>query len=151
MSHTTEGAACTDLILEVFRLNGALLSAGDRLSADVGLTSARWQVLGALKEKALPVPHIARDMGLTRQGVQKTVNVLKSEYLVEFQDNPHHKSSRLVALTPEGQKRLAEMEKIQTRWVNDLAADAGVEDLKVALSVLCQLRLHLKKAGEDDG
>lgn len=146
MNHTIEGAACNGLILEVFRLNGALLSAGDRLSADVGLTSARWQVLGALKEKALPVPHIARDMGLTRQGVQKTVNVLKSEHLVEFQDNPHHKSSRLVALTPEGQKRLAQMEEIQARWVNELAAGGAVDDFQAAIRLLHQLRTCLEGA-----
>ena len=36
----------TDLILETFRLNGQLLAAGDALVSDVGLTSARWQVLG---------------------------------------------------------------------------------------------------------
>ena len=40
--------ALTQLILEVFRVNGGLLSAGDRLVADLGLTSARWQVLGAV-------------------------------------------------------------------------------------------------------
>ena len=38
----------TDLILETFRLNGALLAAGDRLLANPSLTSARWQVLRAV-------------------------------------------------------------------------------------------------------
>jgi len=144
MSHTAEGAICTNLILEVFRLNGALLSAGDRLSADVGLTSARWQVLGALKEKALPVPHIAREMGLTRQGVQKTINLLKADGLVEFQDNPHHKSSRLVSLTQEGQARLLQMEEIQARWVNDLAAGCAADDFQAAIGLLHQLRTRLE-------
>lgn len=145
MNHTKQGGVCTDLILELFRLNGALLSAGDRLSANVDLTSARWQVLGALKERSLPVPHIARDMGLTRQGVQKTINVLKSEGLVEFQDNPHHKSSRLVALTGEGETRLAQMEDIQAKWVNDLAEDCPADELKTALKVLKHLRIRLEE------
>jgi hypothetical protein len=47
MPHTSAGRTLTDLVLEVFRLNGRLLAAGDRLSKTVGLTSARWQVLGA--------------------------------------------------------------------------------------------------------
>jgi len=146
MSHSQQGAACTDLILEVFRLNGALLSVGDGLSSEVGLTSARWQVLGALEKQPLPVPHIAREMGLTRQGVQKTVNVLKAEGLVKFQENPHHKSSRLVALTQEGQARLVQMEDIQARWVNDLAADCATDDLKAALKLLNHLRIRLEGA-----
>src|SRR5712692_10354297 len=70
--------ALTELMLEVFRLNGRLLTSGDRLVADIGLTSARWQVLGAvaLAGNRLPVAHIPRNMGLTRQAVQRTVNEL---------------------------------------------------------------------------
>ena len=68
--------AATDLILETFRLNGSLLAAGDAMVADLGLTSARWQVLGAiaLSPVPLPVAHIARNMGLTRQAVQRLIN-----------------------------------------------------------------------------
>ena len=64
------GPAVTALILEVFRLNGRLLAAGDRLVAKLGLTSARWQVLGAiaLSPSAEPVARLARNMGLHRQG-----------------------------------------------------------------------------------
>ncbi len=49
---------------------GDLLAAGDALVGDLGLTSARVQVLApiALSPVPLPVAHIARNMGLTRQG-----------------------------------------------------------------------------------
>jgi len=47
-TRTESGEALTDLILEVFRLNGALLDAGNQLSKPHGLTSARWQVMGAI-------------------------------------------------------------------------------------------------------
>lgn len=55
--------AVTELILETFRLNGRLLAAGDALVANIGLTSARWQVLGAiaLSPVPLPVAHLARN------------------------------------------------------------------------------------------
>src|SRR5439155_1035334 len=36
------------LMLDLFRLNSLLLTAGDRLVARLGLTSARWQILGAI-------------------------------------------------------------------------------------------------------
>ncbi|MEZ5958748.1 MAG: hypothetical protein R3C27_16235, partial [Hyphomonadaceae bacterium] len=63
--HSAAGAALTDLILEVFRVNGRLLAAGDRLAADVGLSSARWQVLGAIRFAREPqtVSWLARSMG----------------------------------------------------------------------------------------
>jgi hypothetical protein len=60
--------AVSDLSVEVFRLNGELLAAGDALVAELGLTSARWQVLGAiaLSPAPLPIAHVARNMGLRR-------------------------------------------------------------------------------------
>jgi hypothetical protein len=36
----------TDLIIDLLRLNGLLVTAGDRMVAGLGLTSTRWQVLG---------------------------------------------------------------------------------------------------------
>ena len=48
--------ALTELILETFRLNGRLLAAGDALVRDLGLTSARWQILGAIALSPVPLP-----------------------------------------------------------------------------------------------
>jgi hypothetical protein len=45
----------TGLIIEVFRLNGDLLAAGDFLVGDIGLTSARWQVLGSIALSPVPL------------------------------------------------------------------------------------------------
>ena len=45
---TSSGDALTDLILTMFRVNNLTLTWGDRLVAPFGLTSARWQVLGAI-------------------------------------------------------------------------------------------------------
>src|SRR5260221_4680783 len=86
----------TELILEIFRTNGRLLAAGDALVADIGLTSARWQVLGAiaLSPVPLPVAHIARNMGLTRQAVQRLANEMARDGLVRFMANPHHRRAR---------------------------------------------------------
>ena len=45
---TPAGEALTNLMLDLFRLNSLLLASGDRLVAPLGLTSARWQILGAI-------------------------------------------------------------------------------------------------------
>lgn len=136
MNHTEAGSAFTELVLEIFRINGIILAEGDRLTADLGLTSARWQVIGTLEDGALPVPHIARKMGLTRQAVQKTVKILKKDGLVEFQDNPHHKTAKLVALSPEGRRRLNLINEIQAVWANDIGASQNLAELKSAVQVM---------------
>src|SRR6266511_3861527 len=97
-SRTPEGDAATDVVLRTFRANGLFLAAGDLIAAEEGLTSARWQVLGAvaLAGRPLTVPQIARRMGLTRQSVQTSVNRLLSEELVEAHGNPDHRRSPLI-------------------------------------------------------
>lgn len=60
----------------IFRLNGFFLHAGERLTSEIGLTTVRWQVLGAVLHEPLTVSAVARDMGLTRQSVQRTADLL---------------------------------------------------------------------------
>ena len=96
------GELFTEIVLEVFRLNRLLLDAGDALTAPVGLTSARWQVLGIVEHGPAPVAQVARSMGLTRQSVQETANGLEAEGFIEFAPNPRHHRAKLMVMTPKG-------------------------------------------------
>lgn len=143
---TRPGEAVTGLILDVFRLNNRLLVAGDRLVAELGLTSARWQVLGAIAyaERPEPVARHARNMGLHRQGVQRIVNELEAEGIVEFQPNPHHKRAHLVLLTKKGQELFEAAIALQVPWVNALASGLKPRDIATAQGVIDQLKARLE-------
>ncbi len=143
---TEAGEVTTRLIVEVFRLNGRLLAAGDRLVAGLGLTSARWQVLGAmaLSATAAPVAHLARSMGLNRQGVQRIVNDLAEQGLVEFQDNPHHRTAKLVTLTKKGSDAYRAAMRLQLPWVNALSKGLKADKLRAAVAVVETLRKRLE-------
>ena len=145
---TPTGKAVTELILSTFRANGLLLGAGDDLSVDEGLTSARWQVLGAivLAERPLTVPQIARRMGLTRQSVHATVRRLVREGLVEFAPNQDHRRSALVGLTRRGLATYRSIDARQVAWVNGLANGIARADIVIAVRVLD----HLSRRLEDD-
>jgi DNA-binding MarR family transcriptional regulator len=136
--HTQEGAAFTELILEIFRLNGALLADGDRLVGDIGLTSARWQVMGAaaLSPVPLPVAAIARNMGLTRQAVQRVANDLAQAGFVRFAPNPHHQRAQLVVLTASGTAAYRAAIARQGPWANRIAAGLDHRRIKGARAVL---------------
>ena len=151
--HTDAAAAVTDLIIEVFRLNGRLLLAGDRLMAPLGLTSARWQVLGAIAmaERPEPVARLARTMGLTRQGVQRIVNELAAEGLVVHLDNPHHARSRLVGLSDAGKAAYRAAGSIQVPWANTLAEGLAAPDVAAAARVLAALRARMAGDAADAG
>lgn len=140
---TPAGAAATRLVLTTFRANGAFLEAGDRLTADQDLTSARWQVLGAIAiaERPLTVAQIARRMGLSRQSVHATVRRLADRGLLEFLPNSDHRRSPLVRLTDSGTAAYAVVDRKQVTWVNELAATIPRADLDAAervLDALCQ-------------
>jgi DNA-binding MarR family transcriptional regulator len=144
-------AATTALILEVFRLNGRLLAAGDGLVSKLGLTSARWQVLGAvaLSPTAEPVARLARYMGLNRQGVQRIVNELAEEDIVGFQQNPHHRRAKLVMLTKKGRQAYEAASRLQTPWVNALSNGIDARRIIAASHVIEILRRRLEEEGDE--
>ena len=145
-TRTPKGEKATELILTTFRVNGLLLAAGDLLSAEHGLTSARWQVLGAIvyAQRPLTVPQIARRMGLTRQSVHTTVNRLLADGVVELVPNEDHQRSQLVRLTEPGQARYQAIDQKQAAWVNQLAAGLTRADLDTTARVLGELCTRLE-------
>ncbi|MBR0821993.1 MarR family winged helix-turn-helix transcriptional regulator [Bradyrhizobium liaoningense] len=148
---TPAGEALTGLILDLFRANGLLLTAGDRLVASLGLTSARWQILGAIAdaERPEPVAWLARNLGANRQNVQRIVNDLERDGLVVFEVNPHHRRAQLVVLTEKGRQTYEAAGRSQVPWVNGLSDGLSVKEIEIAHRVLNALRDRLEGAGED--
>lgn len=144
--------ALTELLLTMFRVNNLTLLWGDRLVTPFGLTSARWQVLGAivLSEYPQPVSWIARDLGVNRQNVQRIINDLHQEGIVAFEPNPHHKRAHLVVLTEKGRRAYdAAINAYNPRRVV-LAEELSVEDIKTAYHVMTALRKALERELDDE-
>ena len=148
---TPPGEALTKLMLDLFRLNSQLLTAGDRLVARLGLTSARWQILGAIveAERPQPVAWLARDLGANRQNVQRIINDLHKEGLVAFETNPHHRRAQLVVLTEKGRRTFDAAMTLQIPWVNGLSEDLSVKDMETVHQVIRSLRKKLEDEGEE--
>lgn len=88
--------------LGIFRLNGQFLAASEELAAPAGLTAAWWQVLGAVLHQPLPVAGIAREMGITRQSVQRIADLLVERGLAAYEPNPAHRRAKLLRPTEAG-------------------------------------------------
>jgi DNA-binding MarR family transcriptional regulator len=143
--HTPEGAAVTELILSIFRANGRLLREGDVLTRDLDLTSARWQVMGAIVDRPKTAAQIAREFELSRQGVLLVVQSLLKSGHVELIDNPNHRRAKLVRLTKRGWKLHEELIRRQAVWVNDIGARFRVREVKQALKVIDRLGSVIKE------
>lgn len=140
------------LVVQVLRLHGHLVAAGDALAAPVGQTSARWQVLAAVEATPTTVAQIARVMGLTRQSVQRVADVLVQDGLATYADNPHHQRAKLLCLTPTGRAALHTIQAAQRVWANTLGAEVGATDLRQVSAVLDRvLQAVLRYPPQSDG
>ncbi len=147
-TRTPAGEAMTKLMLDLFRVNSLILTDGDRLVAPLGLTSARWQILGAIHaaEYPQPVAWLARNLGADRQNVQRIVSDLEKEGLVRFEPNPHHRRAQLVVPTKKGTKTYTSAMALQAPWVNNLSKGLSATDIETMHKVIIALREKL----EDD-
>lgn len=139
--HSPKRKVFLDLVLSLFRLNGLLIAEGDGMTHDLGLTSARWRVIGAvaLSSSGLTVPGIARVLGQSRQAVQRIADVMIDDGLLQYEANPRHKKSRLVHLTEEGKKAYNLLREVQDPWALAATDDIALEDLEISLFVVRKL------------
>jgi DNA-binding MarR family transcriptional regulator len=86
-------------------------------------------------------------MGLARQSVQRTTDLLARDGLVEYLENPAHRRAKLTRLTQGGQRTLAAISARQVAWTNALTRAMGVHDTRIreALEVLRALRNELER------
>lgn len=133
------GDAFSSLVIHVFRLNGLLLAAGDRLASAAGQTSARWQVLAAVDKTPSSVAHIARALNLARQSVQRVADVLEREGLATYVENPNHRRAKLLQLTSTGRQALKAIQTAQRPWADALGNKLGEQTLRRTTEILASV------------
>lgn len=143
---TPEEAAFTRVVLLVFQLNGLLLAEGDRLAAPAGQTSARWQVMGVIDHEPHTVSQVARAMGLRRQSVQRTADLLVADGVAEYVDNPADRRAKLLALTPAGRRALRKIERAQFEWARNHGEAIGRKALQSAGDALDEIIAELRRS-----
>lgn len=148
---TSENSArrlLTAAALTSFRLNGQFLDLAETLAEPAGLTAARWQVLGAVLATPLPVAAIAREMGITRQSVQRTADLLVAQGLAEYRPNPAHRRAKLVTVTPAGSDAVAKIGPAHETAARRLCDEMGREEFEDAVSALRRLSAALDRLDE---
>ena len=137
--------------MAVFAVNGLIIQAGESISRPLGQSSARWQVLGRVY-RPQTVPDIARDIGLARQSVQRTADLLTAEGLVCFRAHPSDRRTRLVELTPEGHRVLAEIYRRQVAWsarILEHLDPATLRDVSRTLTAVAAVLRHALDMDQD--
>lgn len=136
----------TEIMLGIFRVNARLLEKGNQLVAPLGMTSARWQILGAiaLSGQAVSCPRVAATMGVSRQAAQKQLNLGLEEGLIAANDNPRNVRSPLYELTSTGRRIYDAAMALQAPWARALARGVAPADWLTTLNVLRELDARLQ-------
>ncbi len=139
--HSPKRILFLDLVLSIFRLNGLLIAEGDAMTETLGLTSARWKVIGAvaLSNSGLTVPGIARVLGQSRQAVQRITDVMVEDGLLQYQANPKHKRSSMVVLSDEGKEVYRALRDVQDPWAIKNSEDIPEDELEAASRLVHRL------------
>jgi len=138
------------IAITTLRLSGQVLAVAEDLSRPVGLTAARWQVLGSVLRGPLTVSGIARAMGMTRQGVQRIADLVVEQGLAEFVDNPAHRRAKLVQVTDDGVAAVRRIDPGHAVMAERLRKAMGHQRLEEALAALQDLSAAFDRLEAED-
>jgi DNA-binding MarR family transcriptional regulator len=127
----------------IFKLNGQFFEIGEDLARPTGLTAALWQVLAAVLREPLPVVGISREIGITRQSVQRTADILVDQGLAEYAPNPAHRRAKLLQPTSEGRAAVRRIAPAHAAFGKLLADEFGIDELARTLQTLTRLSATL--------
>jgi DNA-binding MarR family transcriptional regulator len=136
---TYEQQLLSTAALTAFRLNGQFLEVAEHLAGPVGLTAAWWQVLGAVLDRPLPVAGIAREMGITRQSVQRIADLLVERGLAEYATNPAHRRAKLLRPTNGGLAAVHRIDPAHAAFAKRLADELSRRDFEHVVAALKRL------------
>lgn len=105
------------------------------------LPDPKWNVMTILEHSGpQTVPHMARSRKLSRQSIQNTVNLLFEDGYVDFLENPAHKKSQLVSLTPKGKSLADKMTLREKEVISKITLDIDSGEMQKAAEVLQSLK-----------
>ena len=138
--------AFQDVLLALFRLHGQVLHAADVMSADAGLSGARWQVMKVVARRPMTVSQVARRLGLQRQSVQRTADGLRGQGLAEVLPNVDHARAGLIGLSETGRRTLEALQRRQQAWLNRCLRGATRTDMDTLAVSLADLADRVERA-----
>ncbi|GAA4119418.1 MarR family winged helix-turn-helix transcriptional regulator [Aminobacter aganoensis] len=136
----SKAEAIAELMLEVAQCFFRIRAIGQKTGL---ITSWGGGAFGFMRSLAvlgpLTVPQIAQMRPTSRQRMQRLADELAAEGLVEFADNPKHRRSKLVQLTPQGAARYREMDAQLLAIASTMGGALGEADILRTTEVLRQV------------
>ena len=141
----SKGASIAELMLEVAQFFFRIRAVGQKTGF---ITSWGGGAFGFMRSLALlgplTVPQIAQMRPTSRQRMQRLADELAAEGLVAFIDNPKHRRSKLVQLTPKGDTRYRELNARFLAIASTLGAGLSERDVRRTREIVRRLSEEVK-------
>ncbi len=145
----SKAKAITELMLEVAQCFFKIRALGQKTGFITGWGGGAFGFMRSLALRGpLTVPQIARMRPTSRQRMQRLANELAAEGLVEFIDNPKHRRSKLVRLTPEGDAHYRELDARLLSIASTMGIALSEADIRKTIEIVRQLSDDAKVRSE---
>jgi DNA-binding MarR family transcriptional regulator len=145
----SKAEAITELMLEVAQCFFRIRVLGQKTWL---ITSWGGGAFGFMRSLALlgplTVPQIAQMRPTSRQRMQRLADELAAERLVEFIDNPKHRRSKLVRLTPKGDARYRELNTRLLSIASTMVVTLSEPDIRKTTEIVRHLSEDVKARSE---
>jgi DNA-binding MarR family transcriptional regulator len=128
------------LIDEVLGAFFELRLAGQRLGLVTESGGGAWGLLKTAARKPVGMAELARRRGVSRQYIQKIASGLIEQGYLELADNPAHRRSGLMTVTPAGRRALAQMDRRLDDALAPLGKQFSSRELRLATGTVAKLR-----------
>jgi DNA-binding MarR family transcriptional regulator len=137
--------ALAELMLEVAQCFFKMRALGQKTGFITGWGGGAFGFMRSLALLCpLTVPRIAQMRPTSRQRMQRLANELAAEGLVEFVDNPKHRSSKLVRLTRKGEARYRELNAQLISIASTMSVAQNEADIRNAIGIVRRLSDDVK-------
>lgn len=141
----SKAEAITELMLEVAQCFFKIRALGQKTGFITGWGGGAFGFMRSLALLGpLTVPQIAQMRPTSRQRMQRLANELAAEGLVEFIDNPKHRRSKLVQLTPKGDARYRELNARFLEIASTMSVALSEADIRKTTEIVRQLSDDVK-------
>jgi DNA-binding MarR family transcriptional regulator len=141
----SKAGAVAELMLEVAQCFFRIRAVGQKTGL---LTSWGGGAFGFMRSLVLlgplTVPQIAKMRPTSRQRMQRLADELAAEGLVEFADNPKHRRSKLVRLTPKGDARHRELNARFLSIASTMGVALSEADIRKTIEIVRHLSDDVK-------
>jgi DNA-binding MarR family transcriptional regulator len=141
--------AITELMLEVAQCFFKIRALGQKTGFITGWGGGAFGFMRSLALLGpLTVPQIAQMRPTSRQRMQRLANELAAEGLVEFIDNPKHRRSKLVQLTPKGDARYRELDARLLSIASTMGVALSEADIRKTIEIVRRMSDDVKARSE---